>query len=156
MIDKPMIKLYKANPSLRVLNNIFIDENDCWNWKTNIQKNGYAKTTYLSKSIHCHRMSYIIFNGEIPDGIDVCHTCDNRKCVNPKHLFLGTRKENMQDAVSKGRQAKGFMLPQTKLSESDKAEIISMKKSKIPTDEISNIFGVCTQHVNQIYRESKS
>lgn len=54
-----------------------------------------------------HRASYLLHRGEIQSGMDVCHSCDNPGCINPAHLFLGTRKENMQDAVSKGRQARG-------------------------------------------------
>lgn len=151
-----MQKLYKSNPEYRILKNISVAESGCWEWNTNIQKNGYAKTSYKRKSIHCHRLSHIIFLGEIPIGMDVCHKCDNRRCVNPKHLFLGTRKENMQDAVSKNRQAKGFTLPHTKLSKEDITEIINLKASGISTKDISVKFNICVQYVNQIYRESKS
>jgi hypothetical protein len=87
---------------------------------------------------------------DIPKGMDVCHSCDNRRCINPDHLFLGTRKENMQDAVSKGRQAKGFALPQTKISAYVEDEIVAMAKQGIPYKDIASAFGICRQHAGHI------
>jgi len=78
------------------------DENDCWNFKGAL-RNGYGAIKYKGKICGTHRVSFEIANGKIPDGLLVCHKCDNKKCVNPNHLFLGTYKDNTQDCLKKGR-----------------------------------------------------
>ncbi|MCK9570860.1 HNH endonuclease [Candidatus Pacearchaeota archaeon] len=81
-----------------------VAENGCWTWKGRVHPNGYAA---MSRHTKAHRASYEIFKGPIPEGLDVCHTCDNPLCVNPLYLFAATRKINMQDCVAKGRTSKG-------------------------------------------------
>ena len=79
---------------------------DCWLWTGPVEKTGYARLqrSRTSFNVSVHRLSWELHFGEIPKGLFVCHRCDNRVCVRPDHLFLGTARDNVQDMIQKGRQ----------------------------------------------------
>lgn len=75
---------------------------ECWIWKAS-KRGKYGSAYYNGKRDGAHRISYIIHCGPIPDGMDICHRCDNPLCVNPAHLWVGTAEQNMHDMISKKR-----------------------------------------------------
>ena len=98
-------------------------ENDCWEWMLSSKsKNGYGSIwdNAKKKSLLTHRVSYELTYGEIPEGAVVMHTCDNPKCVNPKHLTIGSHKLNGEDKARKGRSARNIFFgeqnPKSKLT----------------------------------------
>lgn len=78
---------------------------DCWPWTGCKNWAGYGKVGVENQLKGTHRVAWELTNGPIPDGLHVCHRCDNPPCCNPDHLFLGTRSDNMRDAREKGRIA---------------------------------------------------
>lgn len=87
---------------------------DCWEWRGYVHPTGYGQIGRGAAGegvIHTHRAAYMVAKGEIPDGLWVLHTCDNRLCCNPDHLWLGTPKQNTQDMIAKGRRRKASDTP---------------------------------------------
>lgn len=80
-----------------------VTESGCWLWLRGINAKGYGQFGRKHGSDQAHRVAWELYRGQIPDGMNVCHSCDVRCCVNPDHLFLGTQKDNMQDCMKKGR-----------------------------------------------------
>jgi hypothetical protein len=121
-----------------------VPPSDCWIWMdAGSSWNGYALANINRKNYRAHRLSYELFVGEIPEGMQVCHKCDVRSCVNPRHLFVGTNLENVQDKVKKGRhrtlRASGEGHPYAKLSRS---VVIEIRNSSQALSVLAKTFGV--------------
>lgn len=85
---------------------------ECWEWTGYVTQHGYGQITTGGDTgplILVHRQSWILHFGDIPERMSVLHHCDNRKCVRPDHLFLGTYSDNMRDMIKKGRHPRYFM-----------------------------------------------
>ena len=104
---------------------------ECWEWLAYRNKNGYGRMHVKNKMYLTHRVAWFIHNGEIPDGLLVCHACDNPGCVNPLHMFLGTKKDNANDRDIKCRGVNlvGERHGSHKLTEK---EVIEIREKYIP------------------------
>ena len=89
----------------------------CWEWQGSLFNSGYGHFICHCKSYRAHRVSYFLYNGTLSKDLFICHKCDNRKCVNPKHLFQGTSQENCQDMIKKGRLKRSKSLHKNKKSQ---------------------------------------
>ena len=103
-----------------------IDDNGCWNCISHGKDNyGYPFSTLNKKQDRIYRHYYRLYNGNIPKGSVIRHTCDNKLCINPEHLVIGTHKDNVMDRVSRGRSAIGTMNGRSKLTNVDVLQILN-------------------------------
>ena len=115
---------------------------DCWLWTASVDSVGYGRIGVNGRVCKAHRVSYEMQNGPIPDGMLVLHRCDNPRCVNPAHLFLGTARDNTQDASRKGRLSRGERHHSSKLTRRSVLAIRAAFEAGSPKREIARRFGV--------------
>lgn len=128
----------------------------CWIWTGNKVGSGYG-TIGLGRrgegTVYAHRLSWELANGPIPDGMFLCHRCDNPPCVNPAHLFLGTPADNVQDAIAKGRHIKGELVGGCVLTE---ANVITIRRryaaGGIRQEDLAAEYGVTRSNIGAIIR----
>lgn len=151
-----------GTPMDRFLANVAPQPNGCLNWTGYVNPtNGYGQVKVHGRSIGAHQLSYCLYKGPIPDGMNVLHTCvANRLCVNPDHLYAGTQKENARDMIVQGRFrifAKGEKCTSSILEEK---EVLAMRALRAPKTRrrdaewsyaaIGRMFGVCGGTARQI------
>ena len=131
----------------------FTKTDGCWIWRGNIQNSGYGNFQVNYKTILAHRFAYEFYKEKIPKGKGyhgtcVMHTCDNRACVNPDHLRLGTQKDNMVDMATKGRS----VLSHGKLAPHQVVFIRKLDYSVLTMKEVGDAFGVSGDTISDIIK----
>jgi hypothetical protein len=137
----------------------------CWEYTGVIVPNGYGRFRLNGRNVYAHRAAYEIANGQIPVGMYVCHHCDNKPCINPDHLFIGSPRDNFQDAYVKGRitsrwgehrgidperQPRGERHGCARLTEAQAQEILDRATAGEPQRQLAAEFGVSFQLVSLI------
>lgn len=146
----------RIHPAIRFMEYV-LKTDSCWEWIGQKDKNGYGRFSYETKKQWSHRVSYRLHKGEIPEGLFVCHSCDNPPCVNPDHLWLGTNSENLRDMRKKGRAKYNMNIGNLgrlsrfnlKLTDSQFQEVLQMVKNGVTQREIAEKFGVVHQTISR-------
>jgi hypothetical protein len=136
----------------RIAERVTITEAGCWEWNGKPRgKFGYARIQVNGVAKPAHRAVYEVLVGPVPDHLHVCHQCDNPKCVNPAHLFVGTQADNIQDMVTKGRQARGERISTAKLTAEQVTEIRRLYvPRKMGSHRLARRFGVSKVTIQRI------
>jgi len=128
---------------------------ECWEWKGGKTRGNYGAFED-GQECRAHRVSWHMHNGPVPEGMHVLHRCDNPPCVNPEHLFLGTRSDNMRDAVAKGRfrgdQPSGEKHPRARLTWDQVREMRALYAEGWTQKALSEKYGVVYTQVGNIVR----
>ena len=123
----------------------------CWEWTGTMHYLGYGRFAMGRRSFYAHRISWELANGPIPRGMFALHKCDNRGCVRPDHLFLGSQRDNVRDAWAKKRAKvpdnAGERHGLAKLSEKEIKEIRTLNESGISQRELARRFNVSNGHI---------
>jgi hypothetical protein len=125
----------------------------CWNWRSSCQTAGYGQIRISGGSWTTHRASWAVHKGPIPKGLNVLHKCDNRKCCNPEHLFLGTAYDNHHDAMAKGRHLGRFPTGAQKKPRVRKLSVEDVQRIRIGGEtakELAVVLGVGTPCIYNI------
>lgn len=124
----------------------------CWPWMAGRHTAGYGMANAMDNSFCAHRMSWSMHNGPIPAGMAICHKCDNPPCVNPAHLFLGTKADNSRDMARKGRSTHGESNPRARLTEAEVLQVRRLRAEGLSMRRIALRVGCSLTNVSVICR----
>jgi hypothetical protein len=122
----------------------------CHLWTASSSEGRYGQFWYKGKNWKSHVLAWVLVNGPVPCGMKVCHRCDNGMCVRLSHLFLGTQKQNIADAVQKGRHIKGETSGHHKLTEANVIAIRHNNWAQWNSDEVAAQYGVARATINHV------
>lgn len=117
----------------------------CWLWQASITGGGYGQIGLGKRGSgrgDAHRVSWLLCNGPIPDDKQVLHHCDNKLCVNPDHLYLGTRIDNMRDALERGQKLIGSQCSFAKLNREQVLDIRKQRADGVTQQKLADLYGV--------------
>ena len=136
------------------------DGSSCWEWTANKDRKGYGKFGLAGRTVGAHRVAYMLTRGPLLDPkLCVCHHCDNPSCVNPAHLFLGTKSDNAHDMIQKGRnwftsdpgrRATGAAAHRARLTETEVSETFRLRALGLSQRAIAMRVGVSQSHVSRL------
>lgn len=130
------------------------EADDCWPWQGSIDSHGYGRISVGGKGLLAHRVIFGLEARTDPGELLVCHTCDNRNCCNPAHLFLGTPADNLRDAAEKGRMPRGEEAARSKLTALAVREIRYLDAHGVPRGVIAQKFAITRANVGYICRRN--
>ena len=144
-----MRKYTKQPVGERFLGKVNPKSSGCHEWTAAIGVGGYGMFKLDRKMQYAHRVAWELANGPIPDGMFVLHRCDNRICVNPEHLFLGTKSDNSVDMIAKGRN--GIKTQRNKLTDAERVMVENLKYSGMSQVKVGKMFGVSQGAIGYIW-----
>jgi hypothetical protein len=133
-------------------------DDECWPWKAAVRKEseGYGAFWMHGRHHPANRVALQLSGVDVPDGMVACHKCDNPRCCNPKHLFVGTPRANNDDKVSKGRNPRGQFHGMARLTDAQTSEILALKPANgkrlaagVP-QKIADKYGITKQYVSEL------
>lgn len=136
----------KSDPIKRFKAKVKQVDSGCHEWQSTLHRDGYGKFYHEGKQAQAHRVAFELFSGPT-HGRWVLHKCDNRKCVNPDHLFLGNSLENIQDMDAKGRRRS-----RTKLTAIQAEEVQQLLMQRYSQEEVGKMYGVSQDAISRIKR----
>lgn len=139
----------RSDETKRFLDKVKVMQSGCHEWQAGLARGGYGKFQLPDRTVTAHRFAYQKFVGDIGDK-HVLHKCDNRKCVNPDHLFLGTIQDNIADMDAKGRRG-SYSTTTLEFAE----EIKKMLAERYSQQFVADKFGVSQSLVSRIHRNVK-
>lgn len=132
------------------------DPDGCWDSHLKSHSDGYIRPDFGDRlgDQQLHRVSYALLVGPIPDGLNVLHTCDNKRCANPRHLYAGTQRDNARDALARGQFPRGERYSRSRLTETQVREIRALRETGVSMSQIAARYGVCRATIWHVYHRT--